>query len=123
MPEAEVQSAPSNGAVASNGAAAVTAPAPFQPEQFLGSSFELPAPIRGMLRQIDAEEQGLLAELGKNEMNYLARKNALIRKIESCLTLRSDTISDVARQSGLDIDKVRWNYDAKSMTLTRETPR
>ena len=122
MSEAQAQSTSSNGAAASNGATAA-GPVPFQPEQFLGSSFELPAPIRGLLRQIDAEEQGLLSELGKNEMNYLARKNALIREIDSRLTLRSDTISDVARQSGLDIDKVRWNYDAKSMTLTRETPR
>jgi hypothetical protein len=82
----------------------------------------LTGPAAQAVQAAEDELRALFETLGRTEADYLQEKNRLLREVNVTLDKRKQVLDGAARALGLDIDKARWNFDSKTMTLTRITP-
>lgn len=91
---------------------------PALPPQMTGQ-WSIPSETAVVLRDLDDVCVLTLRRLGENEVEYLARKGALMDELRSRQAIFKKLLDDAARKAGLDIDKQHWALDMRTMTLKR----
>jgi hypothetical protein len=86
----------------------------------VGTKVQLTPEQQAMLVKIDEASKMVMVELVKLDMDYEERKHQLRQKLHRAQTEFQNTLTVAARSSGVDDDKARWDFDFRSMTLTRQ---
>jgi len=83
--------------------------------------FPLPIDSQMQLRIIQSNINELAARLGHMQVDYLQNSGRLAMEVSKLRAEYEQLLNRVAQSAGLDIDKTRWNFDANTMKLVRQS--
>jgi len=84
--------------------------------------FLVPSDKQQPLRDLDIQGADLQKLLGGIEVDYLSRKNEVLKRFQENRQAYEKMLKDIAKTEGVDLEKTkdRWNFDFKTMVCTRE---